>query len=169
MWNRCLRRRWTRDAHGPRYWYYCTPITISRPYPSPAYWYWYPACLESHMLEIGLWAGGEGAGERETWTRHHHVKSMFLGGSAKENISGHLCNQRACDVTCRTIAGAWQFVLCGSHCFERFNAAYPWLCLAEGHWVELAAVVEMAAVPRDACRWRSLNDEGETSMTCTRQ
>ena len=46
------------------------------------------------------------------------------------------------------------------HCFERFNAAYPWLCLAEGHWVELAAVVEMTAVPRDACRWRSLNDEG---------
>ena len=51
--------------------------------------------------------------ERETWTGHQHVDSMFLGSSTRDNISGHLYNQRACDVTCRTIAGAWQIALCG--------------------------------------------------------
>ena len=53
--------------------------------------------------------------ERENWTGHQHVNSKFLGSSARNNISGHLYNQRACDVTCRTIAGAWQIVLCGSY------------------------------------------------------
>ena len=60
------------------------------------------------MLEIGIWAGGEGAGEPPK-----HVNYTFLGSTARENISNHLYNQRACDVTCRAIAGVWQIVLCG--------------------------------------------------------
>ena len=61
------------------------------------------------MLEIGIWAGGEGAGEPPK-----HVNYTFLGSTARENISAHLYNQRACDATCRTIAGVWQIVLCGT-------------------------------------------------------